>query len=211
MNLTKEKPKKIKILFEKARNLTPAQKKAILDLKKKLFAPIKPVSGKVLPTMTDMEQEIENAVSSSKNESSKELPKVDKNLDQEIRSMTGDIAGVEQVNSAVENGVNAVYGSKGFLGVGAEQGILSKDWNFMKKLKMAEILKYYHGDSSASVMKPEIIKVLSSSDKHYKFMQEVEQMIVGANGALKPFESESVEDFLRRAVSFSLKNVAKIA
>lgn len=109
------------------------------------------------------------------------------------------------MDAALKAEVDSVYGKKGFMKFGRVAGINTEEWGKMSRLPAGKIVEYYMGDSTRSGLDPEVIKELVKSKKHNVFMSQVAGLIEQSNGTVKPFDNESVEQFLKRLGGYVLR------
>ena len=136
-----------------------------------------------------------------------------KHLVNDVRSMASDVNNIlsgskleAQVEEAVFNGIDDVYGKDGFLGLGKVAGVNTPEWGKMAKFPANNVVEYYTGDSNRAELPEEIINELSQSKKHSILMKQVIGLMEQTNNTVKPYNNENVEKFLRRLVKYSLEH-----
>ena len=186
-----EQRQKLELIFKKAEQLTLEQKKEILVR----LSP-KPV---VKPDFKKSEiKETKNfyEITSAPNPVSlnKPLP-VSKSLSQDVDMV--------QVEGALREEINNIYGSTGFFK--KVYGVDSEEWKLMRNLNANKALDYYTGDSTNAGLTSEVITELAKSEKHKKLIDQVLGLMQKTNGTLKPYENDTVEQFLRRLGAFVMR------
>lgn len=112
----------------------------------------------------------------------------------------------QEVEKAFRSEVDSIYGNKGLMGLGKVEGVDTKEWGEMARLPASKIVEYYTGDSAKSGLPVDVIEKLSKSRNHNFMMRQMAGLMEQTNGAVKPFEHENVEQFLKRLGGFVLKN-----
>lgn len=123
-----------------------------------------------------------------------------------LRSMMSDANHQNGVEAAFREEINSIYGSSGFLGMGKMAGIDSPEWKEMARLPAHQVVAYYTGDSTQSGLPPEILEKLTKSKKHGALMSQVTGLMEQAGGAVKAFDNEDMEKFIKRLGAYVLKN-----
>lgn len=194
----KEKPKKLRIIFEKAKNLTPDQKKGILDVKARVLGVSSAPASIPVSAYT-----VEIPKPEPKLDIKKEV-KIEKSATLQARDISG-----PEIEDALNKGLEDVYAKKGVMGIGKVSGKDTKEWELMRKLNADAVLGYYTGDSSASSLPSNITSALSKSEEHYRLVEELKELMDQIAGGVKPYENENVEAFLKRLITLALKSQQK--
>ena len=122
-----------------------------------------------------------------------------------VRTMVGDVSIAQEVETAFRSEVNSIYGKKSLLGLGKTEGVDSKEWIEMAGLPAAKVVEYCTGDSAKSGLPEEMVKTLSKSKIHQAFLKQMIGLMEESDGAVKPFQNENVEQFIKRIGGYLLK------
>ena len=122
-----------------------------------------------------------------------------------MRTMVGDVSVAGEVEQAFRNEIDGIYGKSGFLGMGKIAGIDTKEWGEIARLPATRVVEYYTGDSTKSGLASDVVEKLSKSAKHNAMASQMVGLMEQLNGAVKPFENESVEQFIKRLGSNVMK------
>jgi hypothetical protein len=122
----------------------------------------------------------------------------------------GDNEVAQKVEEAFRSEVDDFYGKqKLFM---RTLGTDTPEWKFMGTLPAAKVVEYYESDSSNSNLDPEIVKELTESTKHQKFLHQMSDLIEKTNNSVKPYPNETVEQFFKRLGNKIMRdNVLKAA
>ncbi|MFA6269755.1 MAG: hypothetical protein WC657_00925 [Candidatus Paceibacterota bacterium] len=130
------------------------------------------------------------------------------------RTMMSDSKFNQELEMAFLGEIDSIYGKSGLLGIGRTPGIKTKEWAEMAKIPAVKLVEYYTGDSTKAGLAPDIIKKLTMKN-HQTLMRQMAGLMEQSNGAVKPFENENVEQFIRRLGGYVLRthsqNLAKAA
>jgi len=126
-----------------------------------------------------------------------------------MRSMMGDISAEQGVEKAFRDEINSIYEQSGFLGLGKVPGINTKEWGEMARLPASKVVEYYTGDSAKSGLPNEILEKLTKSKNHNALMRQTAGLMEQANGAVKPFENENMEQFIKRLGGYVLRTYSQ--
>lgn len=126
-----------------------------------------------------------------------------------MRSMMGDISMEQGVEQAFRDEINSIYEQSGFLGFGKTMGINTKEWGEMARLPASKVVEYYTGDSAKSGLPDDVVEKLANSKNHNALMRQTVGLMEQANGAVKPFENENMEQFIRRLGGYVLKTYSQ--
>lgn len=118
-------------------------------------------------------------------------------------------ADVNPVESAFRSEIDSIYGKNGFLGFGRLAGIDSLEWKEIANLPVDKVLRYYTGDSTRSGFSAEIVEKLARSQNHKALVDQTQGLIGVSKGIVRPFENESVEQFIKRLGEYVLRTNAK--
>ncbi|MEK7117052.1 MAG: hypothetical protein AAB837_02720 [Patescibacteria group bacterium] len=129
-----------------------------------------------------------------------------------VRSMMGDASLGRETEDAFRNEIDSIYGKSGLLGIGKVAGVNTKEWGEMARLPAGKIVEYYTGDSAKSGLPADIAEKLSKSSRHEAFMEQAVGLMEQSNRAVKPFENENMEQFIRRLGGYVLRaHLQKVA
>ena len=132
-----------------------------------------------------------------------------------FRSMVGDTSLARETEAAFRSEIDSIYGKSGFLGMGKMEGINTKEWGEMARLPATKVVEYYTGDSTKSGLLPKDIEKLTKFKNHGALMNQAVGLMEQSSGAIKPFENENMEQFLKRLGGYvlrtSLQNLTKTA
>lgn len=117
--------------------------------------------------------------------------------------MVGDVEMEGETEKAFINEINNVYSKRGLFRNVA--GVDTKEWGEMARLPAGKVVEYYTGDSAKSGLPEDIAEKLSKSAKHKALIKQVTGLMERSNGAVKPFEKESMEQFIKRLGGYILK------
>lgn len=121
------------------------------------------------------------------------------------RTFASDSNFTQGIEMAFRKEINDIYGKSGFLGMGRIAGMDTKEWGEMAKLPASKVVEYYTGDSTKSGLTAEVVEKLSKSSKHNTLMKQVVGLMDQSNRTVKPYENESVEQFIRRLGGYVLR------
>jgi len=156
----------------------------------------------------EIHQEIEEAkqrLAQLESESKPTNPALERTLASDSKHFISDAKFNQEVEQAFNSEIDGIYGKSGLLGFGKTSGINSKEWQEMAKLPASRVVEYYTGDSAKSGLPNDIIEKLSKSKNHEALMRQTAGLIEQANGAVKPFENENVEQFIKRLGGFVMR------
>jgi hypothetical protein len=128
-----------------------------------------------------------------------------------MRTLSSDAEFARSVDEAFRVEINNIYGKSGFMGMGKIAGVDTKEWGEMARLPASKIVEYYTGDSTKSGLSADIIKKLSKSKSHEAIMRQTAGLMEQSNGAVKPFENENMEQFIKRLGGYVLRTHLKKA
>ncbi|MEK7669340.1 MAG: hypothetical protein AAB350_01990 [Patescibacteria group bacterium] len=115
----------------------------------------------------------------------------------------------QAVEKAFRDEINNVYRERGPWGFGEIEGINTKKWGEMARLPANKVVEYYTGNSAQSGLPADIVEKLSNSKKHNALMRQTVGLMEQANGAVKPFEYENMEQFIKRLGGYVLKTYSQ--
>jgi hypothetical protein len=135
-------------------------------------------------------------------------PSLERTLASDSKNYVSDIKFKQEVETAFKNEIDSIYGKKGLLGMGKMSGINSKEWGEMARLPASKVIEYYTSDSS----NPDLAAVaerLSKSKEHGILMKQVVGLMEKSSGAVKPFEGENMEQFIKRLGGYILRTFSQ--
>jgi hypothetical protein len=132
-------------------------------------------------------------------------PNLERSLTSDSRSIISDSRFNQNVEVAFRSEIDNIYGKKGFAGMGRVAGVNTKEWGEMARLPASKIVEYYTGDSAKSGLPADIVEKLSKSKGHNNLMKQAVGLMEQSNGAVKPFENENMEQFIKRLGGYVLR------
>jgi hypothetical protein len=137
-----------------------------------------------------------------------------------IRSFTSDsLAQRAKVNSnqmlemLFRKELDNIYGKKGFIGIGKEAGIDSKEWGRVSRLSAKGVLEFWTGDSTKSGLSMPSVEEISKPI-HDVLRRQVVGLIEGLTNKMreknpsfeiKAYDNENLGDFFKRLGDLALK------
>ncbi|MEK7635258.1 MAG: hypothetical protein AAB446_02405 [Patescibacteria group bacterium] len=138
-------------------------------------------------------------------ESSAPNSNLERSLSSDTRFVAMDSKFNQTLEEAFKNEINEIYGKSGLLGMGKTEGLKTKEWAEMARLPAIKVIEYYTGDSNKSGLSPETIKELLKSKNHEALMRQTAGLMEQSHGAIKPFENENMEQFIKRLGGYVLR------
>lgn len=165
------------------------------------------------PDKNQLEQEIEAAKQRlSELEGGKNAGEATQNVRNPSleRSLPSDAALSQEVERAFRAEIDSVYGKKGIFS--RVEGVNTKEWGQMARLPASKVVEYYTGDSAKSGLPLEVTKSLDKVNNHSVLMNQVAWLMDQSKGAVKPFDNENMEQFIKRLGGYVYKtNLSKAA
>mgnify|MGYP001568897217 CR=1 FL=1 len=161
-----------------------------------------------METMSVLEKEKRESIHQEIEEAKQRLTHLE-NKNNDTRFVSLDSQFNQNIEAAFRNEINSIYGKNGLLGMGKTEGMKTKEWAEMARLPASKIIEYYTGDSAKSGLSPEIIKELVKSKSHEALMRQTAGLMERANGAVKPFANENMEQFIKRLGGYVLRTHLK--
>ncbi len=135
-----------------------------------------------------------------------------------VRSLQGDskraiaeILSAEKVEEHFRNDINAIYGKKGVLGIGRQEGVNTDEWKEISPQNASKVLDYYKNPENSDLPK-KMVENLSVSEPHRKLIAYVDFLrkegveatkISGGGGVdVIPYKEESIADYVKRLGKF---------
>lgn len=159
--------------------------------------------GKTPVSSTELENQVAEVKKMPGNNVEAQIEKPD-TLPKE-RSMMGDFLEDHKIREAFENDVNQIYSKSKMLGLVKEKGLNTEEWKFISKLPAKRVIDFGTQDSALSDLSPEVKIQLADSPLHRKMIDHLNKLVKAAGGAVKPFENENMETFIKRLGGYIMK------